>query len=279
MTRPVAGVSRRSVRAGSKLLPARERAPLSGGVEPAAGEVVPPAGEVAPPAGNDDLPAGTMVYRMSRTDFDVRCDEDFWKRGDYDARRGLAEVVETPLLGHEWRGREVTALVLLVCGESARATGAIRIEWGGSILEPDESFYFEPFYDLGYSEDENCRPELGHRPPALVVEINRSSSPARAAEKRQDYFDLGVREVWTWRPKDGATIYRPFAGGPPRPSAESKVVPGVTREDLDELWAEVPWSETPGVRAAVVRRVGERRGRAAASAEGSRPPPRRSAGT
>ena len=117
MTSRTADVSRRPVRAGSKSLPTRERAPLSGGVAPAATEVAPPADEVA-------LPAGTMVYRMSRTDFDVRCDEDFWKRGDYDARRGLAEVVETPLLGHEWRGREVTALVLLVCGERARDRGA-----------------------------------------------------------------------------------------------------------------------------------------------------------
>ena len=213
-------------------------------------------------------PPGTAVYRMSRTDFDVRCDEEFWKRGDYDARRGLAEVVETPLLGHEWRAAETALLVDGICGVGFRPTGALKIEWRGSILEPDASFYFGPLSDPGYSEDENCRPEFGHRPPALVVEINRSSSPARAAEKRQDYFDMGVREVWTWRPKDGATIYRPSAGGPPRPSAESGILPGVMREDLDELWAEVQWSETPRVRAAVVRRVGERRGRAAGSVEG-----------
>jgi len=209
--------------------------------------------------GGEWPPAGTMVYRMSRTDFEVRCDEDFWKRGDYDARRGLAEVVETPLLGHEWRGAEVTALVLLVCGERVGPTGALRMEWGGSILEPDESFYFEPSSDLGYSDDENCRPELGHRPPALVVEINRSSSPARAAEKRQDYFDMGVREVWTWRPKDGATICRRSADGSPSAAPESAVVRGVTREDLEELWSD-PRSEAAGRRAAIVRRVRRRRG-------------------
>ena len=214
-------------------------------------------------------PPGTAGYRMNRTDFDLRCDEEFWKRGDYDARRGLAEVVETPLLGHEWRAAETILLVDGIGGVGVRPTGALKIEWRGSILEPDESFYFGPFSDIGYSDDENCQPELGHRPPALVVEINRSSSPARAAEKQQDYFDLGVREVWTWRPRDGAVIYRPSAEGPPRPSAESGILPGVVREDLDELWAEVPWSETPGVRSAVVRRVRERRGRAAASAEGS----------
>ena len=236
--------------------------------EPARADRKPPGGEAAPPAGND-LPAGTMVYRMSRTDFDVRCDEDFWKRGDYDARRGLAEVVETPLLGHEWRGFEATMLVGLVCGDRVRGTGALRIEWRGSILEPDASFYFAPLSDPGYTDDENCRPELGHRPPALVVEVNRSSSPARAAEKRGDYFDMGVREVWTWRPKDGATIYRRSPDGLLSSFSESAVVPGVKREDLDELWTEAPWSETPRRRSAVVRRVRRRRraGGAAPAAE------------
>ena len=238
----VAGAGRAPARKGSKPRP---------GVPPA-GEVVPPAGEVAPPA-------GTVVYRMSRTDFDVRCDEEFWKRGDYDARRGLAEVVEAPLLGHEWRAAETTGFVGLVCGEEVRPTGALRIEWRGSILEPDASFYFAPFPDIGYTDEENCRPELGHRPPALVVEVNRSSSPARAAEKRGDYFDMGVGEVWTWRPKEGATIYRPSADGSPFSALESAVVPGVTREDLDELWAEGPWGETPRRRSAVVRRVRRRR--------------------
>ena len=243
---PIVGASRKPARSGRK---------------------PPPGGEVGPPAGEVPLPAGTAVYRMSRTDFDVRCDEDFWKRGDYDARRGLAEVVEAPLLGHEWRAFEVAALVLAVCGDRVRGTGALRIEWRGSILEPDASFYFAPLSDLGYTDDENCRPELGHRPPGLVVEINRSSSPARAAEKRGDYFDMGVREVWTWRPKDGATIYRRSPDGLLSSFSESAVVPGVKREDLDELWTEAPWSETPRRRSAVVRRVrGRRRAGGAAPA-------------
>ena len=217
----------------------------------------PPGGQLAPPA-------GMAAYRMSRTDFDARCEEEFWKRGDYDARRGLAEVVETPLLGHEWRGVETTALVGLVRGEEVGPTGALRMEWRGSILEPDASFYFAPLSDLGYSDDENCRPELGHRPPALAVEINRSSSPARAAEKRGDYFDMGVREVWTWRPKDGAAIYRRAADGSPSSVPGSAVVPGVSQEDLEELWSD-PRSEAPARRAVIVRRVRGRRGEGAAA--------------
>ena len=228
-----------------------------------------PGGEVAPPASEGVPPAGTMVYRMSRTDFDVRCDEDFWKRGDYDARRGLAEVVETPLLGHEWRSVEVTALVLAVCGDRVRGTGALRIEWRGSILEPDASFYFAPHLGGGNGDDENCRPELGHRPPALVVEINRSTGPARAAEKRSDYFDMGVREVWAWRPKDGAAIYRRPEGGPPRSAAASVVVPGLVRGDLALLWEDHAPEETFHRRAEVASRVRGRRGAGrAASAPG-----------
>ena len=212
-----------------------------------------PGGELAPPA-------GTVVYRMSRTDFEVRCDEDFWKRGDYDARRGLAEVVEIPLLGHEWRGVEATILVSLVCGARVRGTGALRIEWRGSILEPDASFYFAPHLGGGNGDDENCRPELGHRPPALVVEINRSTGLARAAEKRGDYFDMGVREVWTWRPKEGAAIYRRADGGPPRSASSSAVVPGLTREDLALLWEAHAPEETFRRRAEIASRVRRRRG-------------------
>ena len=243
---PIVGVRRKPTRAGRK---------------------PPPGGGAAPPAGEVDLPAGTMVYRMSRTDFDVRCDEDFWKRGDYDARRGLAEVVETPLLGHEWRGIEVTALVLAVFGDRVRGTGALRIEWRGSILEPDASFYFAPHLGGGHGDDENCRPELGHRPPALVVEINRSTGPARAAEKRGDYFDMGVREVWTWRPKDGAAIYRRAEGGPPLSAAASVVAPGITREDLARLWEDHAPEETFRRRVEVASRVRRRRnaGRAASA--------------
>ena len=228
------------------------------GRAPARRSAKPPPGRAVAP------PAGTVAYRMSRTDFEVRCDEDFWKRGDYDARRGLAEVVESPLLGHEWRGGEATLFVGFVCGAEVAPTGALRIEWRGSILEPDASFYFAPLSDLGYADDENCRPELGHRPPALAVEINRSSSPARAAEKRGDYFDMGVREVWTWRPKEGATIYRRSADGSPSSVPESAVVPGVRREDLEELWSD-PRSEAPARRAVIVRRVRGRRGEGGAA--------------
>ena len=84
------------------------------------------------------------------------------------------------------------------------------------------------------------------------------NSPARAAEKRGDYLEMGVQEVWDWRPRDGASIYRRGNDGRPEAVPESAVIPGVTREDLDALWTSPEWVESGRQRAAVIRRVRER---------------------
>ena len=232
-----------------------------------------------------DPPVGTDVRQMSRVEFDRLSEERHWPRGDYDARRGLAEVVAEPLPGHEGRVVEAGMFVRALCGERAVPTGALRIEWRGSVLEPDGSFYFvapgggprlraglewtpdprlvpavEPIASPGYGADEACCPEKGHEPPALVVEVNRTSNPVRAAEKRADYLEMGVREIWAWRPRDGATIYRRGEDGEAETVPESGVLPGVTREALEELWADAEWGESGRQCAAVVRRVLERAG-------------------
>ena len=234
-----------------------------------------------------DPPAGTEVRQMSRVEFDRLAEERHWPRGDYDARRGLAEVVAEPMLSHEWRAAEVALFVRALCGERAVLTGALRIEWQGSVLEPDSSCYFvapvggprprgglgwvpgvnfapaveptvEPVASPGFGADEACCPEKGHEPPPLVVEVNRSASPARAAEKRADTLEMGVQEIWTWRPREGATIYRRGRDGAEETVGESGVLPGVTREDLEDLWAGTEWSESGRQCVAVVRRVLER---------------------
>ena len=228
-------------------------------------------------------PVGTEVRRMSRPEFDRLAEERHWPRGDYDARRGVAEVV-APILRHEWRVGEAHRFVHRLCGERAILTGALRIEWRGSVLEPDASFYFvgpaggprlraglewvpgvnfapaveptvEPVSSPGFGADEACRPEEGHVPPPLVVEINRSSSPVRAAEKRADYLEMGVPEIWTWRPRDGATICRRGRDGAEEMVRESGVLPGVSREDLEELWADAEWGESGRRCSAIVRRI------------------------
>ena len=230
-------------------------------------------------------PVGTEVRKMSRVEFDRLSEERHWPRGDYDARRGLAEVVAEPTLPHESRAGGAARFVDRLCGERAVLTGALRIEWRGSVLEPDASFYFAPGPERGGAPtgaptgagdepglepaaralvapgfDEACCPEEGHAPPPLVVEINRCSSPARAAEKRADYLEMGVQEIWTWRPRDGASIYRRGADGEAETVGESGVLPGVTREDLEELRAPADWGDTGRRCAAVVRTVRERAG-------------------
>ena len=222
-------------------------------------------------------PRGTAVRRMSRVQFDRLSEERHWPRGDYDARRGVAEVVAEPTFAHEWRAGEVGFFVFALLGERVVPAGAIRIEWRGSVMEPDASFYFlasgagpgsesclEPGVEAaaapGFGADDSCRPEQGQAPPPLVVEINRSSSPARAAEKRRDYLEMGVQEIWVWRPRGGASIYRRGEGGRAETVPESRMLPGVTREDLEALWTEAAWGESGRQRAAVIRRVRERVG-------------------
>ena len=221
-------------------------------------------------------PVGTEVRRRSRPEFDRLAGERHWPRGDYDARRGVAEVV-APILRHEWRVGEAHRFVHRLCGERVILTGALRIEWCGSVLEPDASFYFASCVERadGAPEDEPrlepapravvapgfteaCCPEDGHAPPPLLVEINRCSSPARAAEKRADYLEMGVQEIWTWRPRDGAAIHRRGGDEAEETVRDSGVLPGVSREDLEELWAEAEWGESGRRCSAIVRRILER---------------------
>ena len=221
-------------------------------------------------------PVGTEVRKMSRVQFDRLSEERHWPRGDYDARRGVAEVVAEGMPAHERRAVRADLFVDALLGERVEPARSLRIEWRGSVLEPDGSFYFfaaddgpddepglEPAIEAvvapGFGDEEACQPEKGHAPPPLVVEINRSSSPVRAAEKRGDYLDMGVQEIWVWRPRDGASIYRRGTDGRPERVPESGVIPGVTGDDLAVLWAHAEWGETARPRKAAVRRVRARR--------------------
>ena len=222
-------------------------------------------------------PRGTAVRKMSRVQFDRLSEERHWPRGDYDARRGVAEVVAEPLLAHERRGWDLGMFLYALVGERVAPAGALTIEWRGSVLEPDASFYFLPANDEpgdepvlepaaeavfapDYIEDEACQPEEGHAPPPLVVEINRSSSRARAAEKRRDYLEMGVQEIWVWRPRDGASIYRRGRDGEEQTIGESRVLPGVTRDDLHAVWAKAVWGGSRRQCVVVARQVRERVG-------------------
>ena len=75
----------------------------------------------------------------------------------------------------------------------------------------------------------------GHPAPDLVVEIDRST---QSSGKLAPYFRMGVREAWTWSRRDGAAIWIPSeeASTAVGRAAASRVLPGVTRDALDELF-------------------------------------------
>lgn len=140
----------------------------------------------------------------------------------------------------------------------------------GPAPEPDESFYFfDQGVELGFGFDEACCPERGRLPPRLVVEIDRSSSPARAAKKRGGCFDPGVREVRAWTPTGGAAVCRRRPGAEVESAPESEIVSGIRREDLEDWWAAGGWLAQGGRRTSAARRVRERLDRETAAVEAS----------
>lgn len=224
-------------------------------------------------------PVGTEARQMSRVEFDRLSEERHRPRGDSDARRGLAEGVARPTLAHEWRADETRVFARALLRERVNLTGALQIEWRGSAPEPDASFYSTSC--VGYADDapedepglepaaevvvapgfaEACRAEEGLAPPPPVVDIDRGSSPARAAEKCADSLEMGVPEIWTWRPREGATTGRRRRDGAEETVPESGVLPGVRREDLEPLRADAGWGEGVRRRSAIVGRILERVG-------------------
>ena len=68
-----------------------------------------------------------------------------------------------------------------------------------------------------------------------MVEIDRST---QSTGKLAPYFRMGVREAWTWSRRDGTAIWTPGgdAAKPVRRAPASRVLRGVTRDALDELF-------------------------------------------
>ena len=183
---------------------------------------------------------------MPRDLFDRLTNHDDAPRGRFDMATGRAEFVAEPGPAHEVRATDITRLVVRVedalcdAGHSPRFIlgRATRLLSDDGAFEPDECLFVDP-PDLpnlrefdGYLDSRK-----GHPVPALVVEIDRS---AASSHKLTPYFRLGVREAWTFSRRDGARIW---VADPPAPSRfraadRSGVLPGLGRDDLDQLLAE-----------------------------------------
>ncbi len=204
---------------------------------------------------------------MPRALFDRLTDHDDAPRCRYDEHTGLAEFVAQPGFAHEgpaWQIGQLFARIADALAERGRdvnwqPAGALRLLSDDGAFEPDAGFYLDPKAERAVRRvDGYLDVRSGLPPPDLVVEIDRSR---RSRHKLAPYFRMGVREAWTWDRKEGASLWRPAAAEPDgfRAVPESRLCPGLTRDDLDRLCARgVPAVERARLSRRLARRIAER---------------------
>ena len=180
---------------------------------------------------------------MPRNLFDRLTEHDDAPRCRYDERFKLGEFVAEPGLTHEGPTSETTLLFGRIVDNLADAghvvtwqsAGALRLLSDDGAFEPDASFYLDPAAVRAVRPVEDYLDvRLGFPPPDLVVEIDRSR---RSRHKLVPYFRMGVKEAWTTSRGEVACIWVADPGSEDgfRLSPESRVWPGLTRRDLDQL--------------------------------------------
>ena len=189
-----------------------------------------------------DAPVRVEVS-MPRNLFDRLTEHDDAPRCRYDERFKLGEFVAEPGLTHEGPTSETTLLFGRIVDNLADAghvvtwqsAGALRLLSDDGAFEPDASFYLDPAAVRAVRPVEDYLDvRLGFPPPDLVVEIDRSR---RSRHKLVPYFRMGVKEAWTTSRKEVACIWVADPGSEDgfRLAPESRVWPGLTRRDLDQL--------------------------------------------
>ena len=141
---------------------------------------------------------------------------------------------------------------------SWRSTGALRLLSDDGAFEADASFYLDAAASRAVGQVEGyVDVRTGLPPPTLIVEIDRSR---RSRHKLGPYFRMGVEEVWTNHRLERAAIWRPDAGAAAgcRPVEESGVCPGLTRADLDRLFARASPPARARFSRTLARRVADR---------------------
>lgn len=210
---------------------------------PESGPAPPPAG-TREPVSDPDAPVRLEV-EMPRELYDRLTSHDDAPRCRYDMATGRAEFVAEPGIGHEWRAWEVSKLFWLVehllsdedPPPDFLIAGATRLISDDGAFEPDTSLFLSPEHaGMAVEADDYLDTRKGHPVPELVVEIDRSVD---SKHKLTPYFRMGVREAWTWSRRDGLRIWvaEPEVAQGFRASEQSRVLPGVGRDDLDRLLA------------------------------------------
>ncbi len=182
---------------------------------------------------------------MPRDLYDRLTSHDNAPRGRYDMATGRAEFVAEPGIGHEWRAWEVSKLFWLVehllSGEDPPPdfliAGATRLISDDGAFEPDTSLFLNSENaGMAVEVEDYLDTRKGHPVPELVVEIDRSVG---SKHKLAPYFRMGVREAWTWSRRDGLRIWvaDPAEERGLRAVEQSRILPGVSRGDLDQLLA------------------------------------------
>ena len=218
-----------------------------------------PAGSV--PDGGSDAPVRVEVA-MPRHLFDRLTDHDEAPTCRYETATGRAEFVAEPTFAHESRAAVAGELFTRVAVELEAAGSPIDLQVSRATRLLSDDGAFEPDEGLFIGSEKIAAAERadgwldvrrGHPAPDLVVEIDRST---RSTGKLAPYFRMGVREAWTWSRRGGAAIWTSGgeASAPARRLAASRVLPGVTRDALDELFG-LPRSARLPVMRQLARRV------------------------
>ncbi len=216
-------------------------------------------------AGSPDAPVRVEVA-MPRALFDRLTDHDDAPRCRYDEHTGLAEFVAQPGFAHEgpaWQIGQLFARIADALAERGhdvtwQPAGALRLLSDDGAFEPDAGLYLAAEAERAVRRIEGYLDvRRGLPPPDLVVEIDRSR---RSRHKLAPYFRMGVKEAWTWDRKEGAFLWRPDAAEPDgfRAVPESRLCPGLDRDDLDRLCARgVPAADRARLSRRLARRVAE----------------------
>ncbi len=211
---------------------------------------------------------------MPRGLFDRLADHDEAPRCRYETATGRAEFVAEPTFAHESRAAIAGELFTRVAVEleaagapiELQALRATRLLSDDGAFEPDEGLFIGA-EKIAAAERAGGWLDVRRGPPVpdLVVEIDRST---RSGRKLAPYLRMGVREAWTWSRGGGSAVW--VAGGeavePVRRIAASRVLPGATRDALDELFGPPSRAARMSAMRQLARRVAsELAGRAAAA--------------